>query len=135
MTTSEEIANELSRRCYGEHTHEQLLGGKAKAAEKYPEDLCKAICRGLVNQMKLENMKIRPLMRLTRSDKIEQVNSVDARYKDVDHEDMNREAYDDITGEALDPKEVRRARLTELGYIHDKEVWISLTREEAKRQG
>ena len=71
MTNSAEIANELSKRCTGDHIHEQLLGGKAKAAEKYPEDACKAICRGLVNQMKLDDMKIRPLMRLTRSDKIE----------------------------------------------------------------
>ena len=35
----------------------------------------------------------------------------------------------------MDPKEVRRARLKELGYIHDKEVWVTMTRAEAKKRG
>ena len=33
-----------------------------------------------------------------------------------------QEAWDDVSGAALDPKEVRRAKLKEIQWIKDKEV-------------
>ena len=44
-------------------------------------------------------------------------------------------AYDDTTGEELDPKEVMRARAKEVGYIHEKKVWAKISRQEAEAQG
>jgi hypothetical protein len=70
MTNANEIVNELSKRCQGGHSHEHLVGGKAKAAEQYPKELCEAICRGLVKQLKMDSMKVKPLMRLTRLDRV-----------------------------------------------------------------
>ena len=46
-------------------------------------------------------------------------------------------AWDDVTGEELDPKEVIKARVKELQYARDKQVWKKIEREEAvnKRWG
>ena len=45
------------------------------------------------------------------------------------------QAWDDITGEELDAKEVKKARLKEVGYIHEKKVWRKISRREAQRRG
>ena len=47
LTDCSHIAAQLRRRCQGDHLHQQLLGGRAKAAAVYPPDLCKAIVCGL----------------------------------------------------------------------------------------
>ena len=54
-----------------------------------------------------------------------------------DHEsgELDLEAYDDLTGAALDPREVKKARATELGYAHRKPVWRRMRRAEAERLG
>ena len=36
MSISEEIRKQLNKRCHGSHTHQQLLGGRAKGAAIYP---------------------------------------------------------------------------------------------------
>ena len=63
---------------------------------------------------------------------------VEEVHKDGDHEDMDakfQEPRDDVSGAALDPKEVRRARLKEIQYTKDKKVWRRIPREEALRRG
>ena len=40
-----------------------------------------------------------------------------------------------MSGAALDPKAVRRARLKEIQYIKDKKVWRRIPRQEALRRG
>ena len=44
-------------------------------------------------------------------------------------------AWDDLTGEELPAKEVRKARLKEVEYIEDKKVWRRMTRKEAQKRG
>ena len=44
-------------------------------------------------------------------------------------------AWDDVTGEFLDPKEVLRARLKELEYIREKKVYVKITRKQAREMG
>ena len=46
------ILQELSVRCDKSHAHQHLMGGSASHAQEYPDELCKAICRGLANQLK-----------------------------------------------------------------------------------
>ena len=50
MTNSQCIANKLEQRCPGNHRHIQLINGRAKAAEVYPEGLVKQILQGLWDQ-------------------------------------------------------------------------------------
>ena len=60
MLNSEEMARELSRKCRGDHLHRPLLHGLAKKAQKYTQEFCRAIIRGLVRQMVKDGAVHRP---------------------------------------------------------------------------
>ena len=47
MSTSPQMIKRLSRRCSGDHEHQYLVGGRAKAAEDYPLELVTEILRGI----------------------------------------------------------------------------------------
>ena len=51
MANSECIARQLAQGCPGNHRHIQLINGRATAADVYPDKLCKAIVKGLLEQM------------------------------------------------------------------------------------
>ncbi len=38
-------------KCCGGHRHIRLMEGRAQKAQAYPRDLCRAACRGMVNQL------------------------------------------------------------------------------------
>ena len=127
MTNSPFIAQELRRRCSGEHEHQSLASAKIKATTIYPKGICEAICRGLTKQMIDKEMSVCPLMKVSHNTEIGPAplgnTTVHKRERGVDHEEFpmeEEEAYDDVSGEALDPKGVQRARMTEIGYIKDK---------------
>ena len=47
LTNSVHIAQELNRKCQGDHEHIPIMGGNlSKQAQVYPKELCVAICRG-----------------------------------------------------------------------------------------
>ena len=50
MTNSWHLAEELKKRCDGTHEHQALVNDRARDAQVYPQELCKAICRGLIKQ-------------------------------------------------------------------------------------
>eukprot|EP00435_Cladocopium_sp_Y103_P063446 s1441_g25.t1 len=52
VTNSKHIAQQLQRRCTGDHPHEALLGGLAAKAAIYPPSLCKAIVKGLKQHLR-----------------------------------------------------------------------------------
>ena len=94
--------------------------------------VCAAIDEGKEEKI-LKTHGLKRLMTVDSNMKVEEV------HKDGDHEDMDaklQEAWDDVSGAALDPKEVRRARLKEIQYIKDnKKVWRRIPRQEALRRG
>jgi len=45
MTNAEELVKELETRCTGQHTHINLVNGRTKRAEVYPDELCYKILR------------------------------------------------------------------------------------------
>ena len=51
MTNSPQIAKRLDKRCDKGHSHTVLVGGRAKRAEVYPDQLCREIVYGLTDQM------------------------------------------------------------------------------------
>ena len=110
---------ELSIRCNMTHQHQPLVGGRAKEAAKYPEELCEAICRGLTKEIAVQEAAIRYLCSVKATDKIEDVHKPDMAHE----EEEWAEAWDDVSGVTLDPKEVRRARAIEIGYVEEKQVW------------
>ena len=52
MTNGPEMKKILSKQCQGDHLHQHLVGGRAKGAERYPEELCQAIIRGAQEDMR-----------------------------------------------------------------------------------
>ena len=45
MTNSRALGRQLEMKCDGKHQHQSLVDGRAASAARYPEELCKAICR------------------------------------------------------------------------------------------
>ena len=61
MTSPPCKALQLQRRCpigarYKVHKHVQMDGGRAKAAQVYPPELCRVVCRGLIKHMALSHL-------------------------------------------------------------------------------
>ena len=81
-------------------------------------------------------MKVKPLMRVSHADQVKseyEGRSGDTR--NLHDDEMNEEAWDDVSGACLDAGEVRKARAKEIGYVRQKKVWIKITRKEAIRRG
>jgi hypothetical protein len=54
MSNSWCILHVLAARCDKSHVHQELMGGRASKAAEYPDELCRAICRGLANQKRYD---------------------------------------------------------------------------------
>ena len=130
MTNSLCIAMQFLRRCpnrggYNIRKHVLLQDGRTKAAQVYPPELCKAICKGLIKQIAAdrdgqfllthmeydENQSSGSIMNVAKQIKEE--------CRTVEEEDpMELEmAWDDVSGAELDPKMVRKAREEEIQYV------------------
>ena len=131
MTNSVCLADELRRKCDRSHLHQHLVGGRAEAAAKYPRELCRAICNGLMEEMRRSQAGLKKLFSLKISDKV----SLNNISKACEEQEQDEQAWDDISGEQLDGKAVVQARRKELGYIEDKKVWRKIRRSEAVRRG
>ena len=58
-----------------------------------------------------------------------------SRPLDVDHENEEEEAWDDIDGKFLNPAKVKIARNKEIGYVREKGVYVRMKRTEANKRG
>ena len=56
MTNCPELIQELDTKCDGSNEHQQLLDGRGKWAARYPENLCRAICKGLMKAIENRRM-------------------------------------------------------------------------------
>ena len=52
LINGESIVEALRASCTEDHPHASLMGGRARQAQVYPPALCKAIVRGLKNQLR-----------------------------------------------------------------------------------
>ena len=135
-------AEELdAKKCDRTHEHVHLLDGKAAAAQVYPPALCECIVKGISRQLRDDVKSLR-----------EGVNSIEALVQNeeatapvfnlelLEDDDFDTEAIgsimmkevnglegdtacDDVKGGELDPGLVRAARLTELRYLWEREVY------------
>ena len=85
LTSSWCIAEELTRRCPGDHRHAHLLGNRAKQAAVYPEGLCDAVCRGLVRQKEFDTKKLVSTYETGIDDTKKLLNSLNGRPLMKDH--------------------------------------------------
>ena len=138
-TNSYEMGNRLSNRTLvrqmsdNSYPKQQLNGSRVEAASRYPAGLCKAICQGIIAEKENISMKVKPLMSVTSNTK-----KPDDRTIDHDEDKIGDEmwwACDDVSGEALDPSMVKKAREEEMSYIRKKGVWKKVRRKWAIENG
>ena len=112
MSNAPYLLRSLGIRCHGGHTHTELLGGRARAAAKYPPELVLAIVRGLQAQREADARARGE--RMPCSEALVQAVAADRagwNYKTV---------FDEYTGEPLDPELVRQAKDEEMRYFKTK---------------
>ena len=141
VTNSYHVARELDRACDGTHTHQPLVSGRAKAAERYPPALCRAICRGLIKDSRSTACQVRavaevspPGVRARRPDPNAFHEIVEQQVRQIGECDSGG-AWDDVTGMPLDRQKVQRARAEEIEYVRSKKVWTKIPRAEAQKMG
>lgn len=115
MTNAECIAARIARQGQGGHKHMTLLNGRAKDAEKYLEDLCKEVIRGLREQMIMDG-------RLTNTG----IGCVFA----MGEGESELMFYDDVTGEVLDFEMAARAREDEVDQFRKHGVYHKVPMQE-----
>jgi len=143
LTNSWWIALELARRCDGSHEHIHLMGGRAAQTAKYPPELCRAVCRGLMKEKSDRTMGIRAISITDTVKRGTQVPDTNEHHdeKEAMQERENvkamseSEAWDDVSGVKLDPVKVKEARREEIGYFKKKGVYVKITRKEAQEKG
>jgi hypothetical protein len=140
MTNSPAVARALSLRCNGTHgecsrpqggQHQLCSGIHAREAARYPRGLCRAILRGVRDQLKEDNVLKAGCF------------GVQAADEDADVERELRgptQGYsgrfrDDLTGQILRDDLVRAARAAELAYFHSKSVWVKVPKQQARARG
>lgn len=129
MTNGALIAAELRRKCDGSHEHQQLVGGRGQEAARYPVELCRAMCRGLINEKKRMKKGCTVLLQLNELGPKPILKGPDVE-EGHDQEEILK-AWDDVSGAELDPKEVMKARAIEIGFVRKKKVWIKIRRDMA----
>ena len=132
MTNGPEVAIRIARRCTNtkkgearndEHRHVMLINGRARQAQVYPRALCRAICEGVSAQKKMD----------CRNRVLIDAMSMEELYAmgvDELHEDVEYEAFDDVSGEPLEPGLVKAAGKKEFKYFVDMGVYEYATIED-----
>ena len=139
MTNSAQIAACLSARCEGKSgmcsrpkggLHRLCSGRLAREAAKYPPGLCRAVLRGIRNQMREDGM-------LSAGCYGVQVASDDAEVmKNMKgpEQGYSGKFRDELTGQLLKDSLVREARAKELAFFCRKNVWVKVPIGEARRR-
>ena len=126
MSNSKEILKELVKKWDGSQQRQKLNRGSAKDAERYTDGLCRAIYVGLLKEIRNSEMKIMKLIDVVADTKME--NNLEDYEEDING---YQQAWDDVSGEELDPVEVKKAWNKKMKYIEEKGVWKVVAREEA----
>ena len=134
LTNSPRVAEELGRRCPGDHRHVQLINGRAAAAQRYPAELCEAICRGAAAQLRPRSPLASRDARETREKIKERTTEEKIRRKGLGVQEIctlthqDTEAWDDVKHVWLDPSKVKEARKEEMEYVRKMRVWDKVPR-------
>ena len=127
MTNAPELGKELSKLCDGKHTHVNLVNGRAKRAELYPEELCYCILKGLISQMHMDGrLQAGQVGPGPAEDEPKQMNI-------LGYENDELAAWDDVTGDSLPIVGVQNARAEEMEEVRKHEVYVKRTVEECWR--
>ena len=129
LTNSVEVHRQMDRQCVpGSHRHVHLMSGRAKAAQKYPPELCRAVYRGVVQQMEMDIAGLASIKCVgTHADHMDQ--SLDSVVQPNEDDDWMK--YWDVTnGKQLRAELVQAARKEEIQEIRKMKVWRKVPRDE-----
>ena len=132
MSSSPEVLKRVERRCSNEtcnakHRHVHLIQGRAKFAQVYPREFGVRVCEGIAAQKRLDalGMQARPLMTVDQMRRASaQAGEEECPGKalhETGHEGLV--AYDDVSGQELDPGLMVKARREEIAYFRDMGVY------------
>ena len=135
LSNGEEILKTLSERCTGKDgrcsrrkggVHAQCAGRIARDAARYPPKLCRAIVRGMIDEMKNRGIHRAGEEGLHAVCDEDVAPELDERY--------SGKHRDDISGQVLRDDLVREARQKELEYFCAKGVWVKRPKNEARQR-
>ena len=138
MTNSPRVAAALSGRCTGKDGHcSRPTGGKhvtcsgrhARASAIYPKGLCKAILKGIRDQLKADDLIKSGCFGVQAPDDDAEVE----RQMRGPAQGYSGKYRDDLTGQVLKDELVEKARAVELAYFHSKSVWVKVPKQDARR--
>ena len=137
MTNAPKVAQALSRRCAGVGgscsrpeggIHRQCSGKHAREAQKYPRGLCRAILRGVRDQMREDRLLREGCFGVQVPDDDATVEA-ELRGPSSGYSGRYR---DDLTGQVLKDALVVEARAKELAFFCSKGVWLKTPKAQAR---
>ncbi len=140
MTNSPAIAEALTVRCQGAHgmcsrpqggQHRVCSGRHAKQAAIYPKSLCRAIIKGVRDQLRRDGQIKDGCFGVQAPDEDAEVE----RNLRGPAQGYSGRFRDDLTGQVLKDELVREARAKELEYFHSKSVWIKVSKQSVRQRG
>ena len=121
-----------------QHEHVILINGRAKAAQVYPPQVCRAVCQGLIEQIEMDQAG-QFLIAEVNTDEggsslgwKQESKRLQERYRNVEEDNTNEMemAWDDVFGAELNPTEVRKARQEEIDYVRNMKLYTKVPIEE-----
>ena len=146
MSNADAVLERIERRCsnaagtQAKHRHVHLISGKAKAAQVYPRALCQCICEGVAAQKKMDRLGVKsvPLMSMEVMEEVVDVSGVEKSDKNVSPSEALHEeavvAFDDVSGEELQPELVKQARKDEITYFRSMGVYDKVPMTECRER-
>ena len=113
LTNSVGLKNALGKKCPGCPRHVQLVEGRARAAQVYPKELCRAVTRGIIEQARLDTAD---MFSIECEDFLGSIQELSKLEHDEDS-DPSYQYWDDTSGEVLDPMLTRAARKEDIAEI------------------
>ena len=129
MSNSYEVLKRIEAKCPNSspdaskhHVHVPLESGRAKRCQVYPRAFSRQVCAGIAAEKRLREMGLSSLPILEMDDlSLEIDKGVNAMVEL--HELGIVQAFDDQSGEKLDPLLVRKARMEEMAYFKSMNVY------------
>ena len=119
-TNSTEVKKELSQRCRGCKRHVHLMERRARAAQIDPPMFCRALCRGVIAQAKVDAQDMMSV-KCSASSKKAQGMHEDSSIKHEGNDWMK--SWDDLSGKPRDWNRTQEARREEVECIHKMGVY------------
>ena len=111
-------AKKMDARSQEFHRHADLTGGRARFAQVYPKEFCRAVCAGVAAQKRLYSLGLQALPLMS----AEEIRKEDPS-SELHEDGCETVAWDDQSGAELKPDMVRSARKEEIKYFKEMGVY------------